>query len=288
MDMNSLLEIEDLQDKELDEAQEYRRKCEIEERNALKAYRKAQRALSEANTRCSFLYHKREVFSANLRSRVMDDHSMYWSNMPHQNIHTGANVNSIINMSENNMPHHQVQNEFHLPSTDEIEREDGKNVVSESCGEPDSSGSEPQEEEKMNDDCSSLHENDNTLAEDEQTSAFELKAGDSCHGDEMNNGSITPNPTEDSLLLEATLRSQLFARLRVRSSKKNESGQSMDPATVEREEGEIMEDSENLPSSETEKDQLYDFQGTYICSCTILKKKKVFPFQHFNVLETLI
>ncbi|KAI3705589.1 hypothetical protein L1987_75828 [Smallanthus sonchifolius] len=245
MDIKSLLEIEELQDKELDEAQEYRRKCEIEERNALKAYRKAQRALAEANTRCSYLYHKRNLFSANLRSHVMEDSNMFWSNMPHQ--HTDANVNSITNMSENDMPH--LQND---------------------CGEPNTSGSEPQEEDKTNDVGSSFHENNsnNILAEDEQTSGFGLNGDSSldsqgegiCSGrnNEINNNSVTIDTSEDSLRLEATLRSQLFARLGNRNSKKNESGHSMETSTVEREDGEIMEDSGNIPSSQIEKDQIYD------------------------------
>ncbi|KAK9070515.1 hypothetical protein SSX86_010917 [Deinandra increscens subsp. villosa] len=249
MDAKSLLEIEELQDKELDEAQEHRRKCEIEERNALKAYRKAQRALAEANTRCSYLYHKRNIFSANLRTPVMEDSNMFWSNMSHH--HTEANVNSISNMLENDILHHQVQNE---------------------CGDPSTSGSEPHEEEKTNDVGSSLHDDNsnNILAEDEQTSAFGLKGGDSSldsHGEgicsesnnEINNNSVTINTNEDSLLLEATLRSQLFARLGNRTSRKNESGQSMKTATVEREDGEIMEDSGNKPSSETEKDRINIF-----------------------------
>ncbi|KAJ9545558.1 hypothetical protein OSB04_025265, partial [Centaurea solstitialis] len=282
MDIKSLLELEELQDKELDEAQEHRRKCEIEERNALKAYRKAQRALVEANARCSYLYHKRELFSANLNSHVMEDSSMYWSNM--QLEHTGAHVNTRTNMSEHNMhmvptSRHPLQNDFHLRdqnqydlnvrSTDDL-REDGKNnLVSDSCGEDDTSASEPQEEEKTNDVCSSLHEN-NTLGEDEETSAFELKAGDSSldsQGEgtcsertkDIHDDSITLDPTEDSLLLEATLRSQLFARLGIKTSKKNESGRSME-AAVEREDGEIMEGVGNIQSPDTEKDQLNDFE----------------------------
>lgn len=251
MDYKSLLEIEELQDKELDEAQEHRRKCEIEERNALKAYRKAQRALAEANARCSYLYHNRNLFSANIRPHVMEDSNMFWSNMQHQ--HTEANLNCITNMSENDMPHHENE-----------------------CGEPNTSRSEPQEEEKTNDVGSSLHENNsnNVLVEDEQTSAFGLKAGDSSldsHGEgicserntEINNNSVNIDTNEDSLLLEATLRSQLFARLGNRTYKKIESGQSMETATVEREDGEIMEDSGNILSFETEKDQIYDFGGMY-------------------------
>nr|XP_043614726.1 uncharacterized protein LOC122586803 [Erigeron canadensis] len=263
MDMKSLLEIEELQDKELDEAQEHRRRCEIEERNALKAYRKAQRALAEANARCTYLFHKRDSFSANLRSHVMDDSSMYWPNMPH--LHTRANVNSITNMVENHLP--QMQNEFHqnVRPTDDL-HEDGKNLVSESCGDPDISELEPHEEEKTNDVSSSLHENNNTLAEDERASVFALKVGDTSHWEgscsgmtEVHNDSMmAPNPNEDSLLLEATLRSQLFARLGARSSKKNDLGQSIEPTVDDLEDGEIMEDSGNTPFSETERDQLYD------------------------------
>ncbi|VAI13993.1 unnamed protein product [Triticum turgidum subsp. durum] len=56
----SLLEMEELQDRELEVAQEHRRKCEVEEREALRAYRKAQKALIEANERCTILRGKRE------------------------------------------------------------------------------------------------------------------------------------------------------------------------------------------------------------------------------------
>ncbi|CAI9302802.1 unnamed protein product [Lactuca saligna] len=235
MDLKSLLEIEEQQDKELDEAQEHRRKCEIEERNALKAYRKAQRALAEANTKCSYLYHKRELFSANLRSHVMEDSTMFWSNsnMPVPRQHTGPKL-----------------------------------ITTESCGEPDTSTSdEPQEEEeeedKTNDVCSSLHDDDDDVDDDEQTSAFELKAADSSLDEgtcsersqrTKNENSISVvDPTEDSLLLEATLRSQLFARLGNRIPKKMESGQSQNmEVAVEREDGEITEASGNFYGSLTD------------------------------------
>lgn len=65
--------MEELIDKELEEAQEHRHKCEIEERNALKAYLKAQRSLLEANARCTNLYHKRELYSAKLRSLILNN-----------------------------------------------------------------------------------------------------------------------------------------------------------------------------------------------------------------------
>ncbi|KAI7745738.1 hypothetical protein M8C21_017546 [Ambrosia artemisiifolia] len=195
----------------------------------------------------------------------MEDSNMFWSNMSHQ--HTDANVNSITNMSENDIPLHQVQNE---------------------CDEPNTSGSEPEEVGKTNDVDSSLHGNNsnNILAEDEQTSVFGLKAGDSSldshvegicteRNNEVNNNSITIDTNEDSLLLEATLRSQLFARLGNRKSKKNESGQIMETATSEREDGEIMEDSGNITSSETEKDQMYDIGEDIVMSEKIISEQLV-------------
>ncbi|KAL0915748.1 hypothetical protein M5K25_013201 [Dendrobium thyrsiflorum] len=72
MSFHSLLRLEELLDKELEEAQEYRCKCELEERHSLKAYRKAQRSLVEANERCTFLYRKRELFSAKYRAFVIE------------------------------------------------------------------------------------------------------------------------------------------------------------------------------------------------------------------------
>lgn len=78
MDLQGYMELEELHDKELEEAQEYRHKCEIEERIAHKAYRRAQRATMEANSRCAHLYRNRELFSAQLRSLMMDNPSMLW------------------------------------------------------------------------------------------------------------------------------------------------------------------------------------------------------------------
>ncbi|XP_049933710.1 uncharacterized protein LOC116254780 isoform X2 [Nymphaea colorata] len=76
MDFQTLMEIEEWQDKELEEAQELRRRCEMEERYALRAYRKAQRALMDANERCAYLYQRRELLSAQLQASLMEGHSL--------------------------------------------------------------------------------------------------------------------------------------------------------------------------------------------------------------------
>ncbi|KAG0467417.1 hypothetical protein HPP92_018997 [Vanilla planifolia] len=71
MQLQSLVKLEELHDKELEEAQEHRRMCELEERCSLRAYRKAQRALVAANERCNLLYQKREQFSTKFSAFFM-------------------------------------------------------------------------------------------------------------------------------------------------------------------------------------------------------------------------
>ncbi|XP_078429149.1 zinc finger C3H1 domain protein isoform X2 [Wolffia australiana] len=63
LDRDDVLRLEELYDNELEEAQEYRHKCELEEMRALKAYRKAREELIAANNRCFYLYRQREVLS---------------------------------------------------------------------------------------------------------------------------------------------------------------------------------------------------------------------------------
>ncbi|KAF6138414.1 hypothetical protein GIB67_003792 [Kingdonia uniflora] len=62
VDIESLMKLEELHDKELEKAQEYRQSCELAERNARKAYREAYRALFLANVKCTEVYRKRELF----------------------------------------------------------------------------------------------------------------------------------------------------------------------------------------------------------------------------------
>ncbi|KAI4987416.1 hypothetical protein ZWY2020_020216 [Hordeum vulgare] len=92
----SLLEMEELQDRELEVAQEHRRKCEVEEREALRAYRKAQKALIEANERCAILRRKREVCSAQVHGLIAENSSLaQCSNI--QNAGRGFVMPSLLN-----------------------------------------------------------------------------------------------------------------------------------------------------------------------------------------------
>lgn len=115
MDMQSLLDMEELHDKELEEAQVHRHKCEIEERNALKAYRNAQRALVKANTRCSYLYRKRELYSSQFRSLIVDNPSLFEPSNLHNRARTGVDFSN--GMSEDHIhqlptPNDRMQAEY--------------------------------------------------------------------------------------------------------------------------------------------------------------------------------
>ncbi|XP_042387873.1 uncharacterized protein LOC121979974 isoform X1 [Zingiber officinale] len=76
--LESLLELEELQDKELEKAQEFRQRCELEERLALKSYRKAQKDLINANERCAVLYRNRETISTKLQNLMLESSNFVW------------------------------------------------------------------------------------------------------------------------------------------------------------------------------------------------------------------
>jgi Putative zinc-finger domain len=82
--LQSLLQQEDAQDQELDQAQEIRRRLEREERETFKAYRKAQRALFEANEKCNLLQKKRDLLSSRVNTLLENSSTsntpwpLYW------------------------------------------------------------------------------------------------------------------------------------------------------------------------------------------------------------------
>ncbi|PWZ07874.1 hypothetical protein Zm00014a_027130 [Zea mays] len=86
----SLLEMEELQDKELEDAQEHRQKCESE------AYRKAQRALLEANGRCAILRRKREICSSQDHGLIAENSSLVQS-LSIRNPEDGLAMPSLLN-----------------------------------------------------------------------------------------------------------------------------------------------------------------------------------------------
>ncbi|XVF23855.1 hypothetical protein REPUB_Repub13aG0075600 [Reevesia pubescens] len=249
VDVRSLVEIEEKLDKELEEAQQHRRLCEIEERNALKAYRKAQRALIEANARCTDLYRQRELCSARFRSFIVDDSDLLWSSRQHE--HTGMGLDASntvpVNMDLVPMSTHRLQPDydgFNQPGYDpniqcinvaprnmSVQHDNGQNLGSEPCSEPDASTSEPFPHNCNNaangvrSPCSPIISAD----EDEETSPMDhdsVQPSPEYQQKEQKSKVIEKNANtesnnQDSLLLEATLRSELFARLGMKTSSKN-------------------------------------------------------------------
>ncbi|XP_048232015.1 uncharacterized protein LOC8265969 isoform X1 [Ricinus communis] len=302
VDMNSLVEMEESLDKELEEAQEQRHICEIEERNALKAYRKAQRALVEANSRCAELYHKRELYSAHFRSLVLNDSTLLWSTRNRE--HVGIALNHTDNGSRNlelmppsshperpdydgrNQPgfDSNIQCASGAPLRTPYMHANGQNLGSEPCSEPDASTSEPlhlNRKTALNIGSSPSNDPNFSADDDEETSPLDHETvqpnykiqqrEESSVGrqkDSINqlNKISSDDCSPDSLTLEATLRSELFARLGRRNLSKNSSSLNLDPADelgTENDNGSERTQTSNgsFLVSEEERNQEFDLGG---------------------------
>ncbi|XP_022765189.1 uncharacterized protein LOC111310225 isoform X2 [Durio zibethinus] len=295
VDIRSFVEIEEKLDKELEEVQQHRRLCEIEERNALKAYRKAQRALIEANARCTDLYRQRELCSAHFRSFIVNDSNTLWSSMQHE--HTGVGLDTSNNVPENMdlvpMSTHRLQPEydgFNQPGYDpniqsinvaprnmSLQHDNGQNLGSEPCSEPDASTSEPFPHNSNNaaNAVRSLCSPIISVDEDEETSPMDHDSVQPSAGyqqkeqkSEVNQRNANnESDNQDSLLLEATLRSELFARLGTRTSSKNIDSFCHGEPSVERgaendvESEKTQMSNGSLTLSEAEKKHQFDVSG---------------------------
>ncbi|XP_019419369.1 PREDICTED: uncharacterized protein LOC109329917 isoform X2 [Lupinus angustifolius] len=248
MDLQSFFGMEELIDKELEEAQEHRHKCEIEERNALKVYLKSQRSLLEANARCTNLYHKRELYATKVRSLILNNSTFSWSSEQHQHLEMGLDY----------LPRHGYEiptsscqrqaecNDTNNPSFDSnnqginngcsntfYHRMNGANLGSEPGIEPDASTSEPlpQRGNTADGGYSPSGELDTSGNENEEMSpdghvSTHLGVENHRNKDTMvklmdidtaSNAKLSTDSPQDPLVLEATLRSELFARLGTRA-----------------------------------------------------------------------
>ncbi|XP_030512546.1 uncharacterized protein LOC115726702 isoform X2 [Rhodamnia argentea] len=297
-EMQSLIEIEESLDKKLDEAQEQRRRCEIEERNALKAYRKAQRALIEANAKCSQLYHQRELYSSRLRSFIMHDTSLFWSSL--HNKHLGVQVKSSDNLNQNvdSLPSssHNMQNEYdqsnqpgyasNIRCLDGVPGDSSHLPVnsSEQCSEPDASTSEPLSHKGprvANEEFSpligpnrSVDEDvdippDHNFAQSKQGSQREAQKDGERHESMTSEVStkISDENSHDFLLREATLRSELVARLGTKSSQYPKGSCSMEAVIEQRSQSDPGSEKTHMsnwsaPNSDAERVRHADFEGT--------------------------
>ncbi|KAK4279916.1 hypothetical protein QN277_011615 [Acacia crassicarpa] len=261
MDLNSFFEMEELIDKELEEAQEHRHKCEVEERNALRAYLKAQRALIEANGRCTNLYRKRELYSAKLKSLILNNSGFSCSSGQHAHLDSGLDYlprheyvipTSICQrqaeFNDLNQPGFDTTNGVNNgPSNMLYHRMNGANLGSEPCSEPDASTSEPlpRRGNRTVDRVNSPSDELDTSANDNEEMSPSIHV--STDHDNVNQGKqysnanlmdrdtgpnarISADDPQDSLLLEAALRSELFARLGTRASKSSSTCNNLGPA----------------------------------------------------------
>ncbi|XVE69144.1 hypothetical protein DITRI_Ditri09bG0127000 [Diplodiscus trichospermus] len=295
VNMHSLVEMEEKLDKELEKAQQHRHLCEIEERNALKAYRKAQRALFEANARCADLYRQRELCSARFRSFIVDDSSLLWSSRQHEHTEMGLGTSNNVpgNMDLVPISTHRPRPDYDgfnqpgynpniqsinlAPHNMSLQNDNGQNLGSEPCSEPDASTSEP------------FPHNGNNAARGVRSLCSPIVSADE---DEeispMDHDSVQPSPeyqqkekkseliqknannessNQDSLLLEATLRSELFARLGMRTLSKNIDSCYFGEPSVERgAENDIESEKTQMSNgsvtlSEAEKKYQFDVSG---------------------------
>nr|XP_027188819.1 uncharacterized protein LOC101514217 isoform X2 [Cicer arietinum] len=252
IDLQSVFGMEELIDKELKEAQEHRHSCEIEERNAHRAYLKAQRSLLEANARCNNLYRQRELYSAKLRSLILNNSSFSLSLGQHQQLDIGLDylpklgyeipTSSCLRQAEYhiNNPSFDSNNQGinNRQSDTSYHHTHGANLGSEHCAEPDASTSEPlpQRGNHTADEVySPTNESDTSANENEEISLsghvsnhldaeYHRKQDSKAKQmdiDTTSNANCSTGSPQDSLLLEAALRSELFARLGKRAMKSN-------------------------------------------------------------------
>lgn len=262
IDLQSFFEMEELIDKELEEAQEHKHKCEIEERNAFKVYLKAQRSLLEANARCTNVYHKRELFAAKLRSLILNNSSFSWSSGQHQHLDMGLDYlpKHGYGIPTSSCQRQAEYNDINNPSFDSnnqginngrsntsYHHMTGANLGSELCIEPDASTSEPLPQRVIDtaDGVSSpSNELDTSANENEEMSPDENHRKKDSEAklmdiDNASNAKVSTDSPRDSLLLEAALRSELFARLGTRAIKSRTQCNNAEPAAERGTENEV-------------------------------------------------
>lgn len=295
LEIQSLSEMEESIDKELENAQEYRRRCEIEERNALKAYCKAQRSLIEANLRCTHLYRQRELYSSRLRSFIMDDSFLFGPSNGHGYLiaqmnsanNTSENLNLAPSSSNHLQSEHDQSNLLGYASNTQgatfgssFGHVNGQNIGSEPCSEPDASTSEPLpitgrtmvhgESSPSNGQCISGDEDEEYFPLDGKPSKQNVqRQGDEGHNERSHKtgGKVSSESGNDPLLLEATLRSELFARLRMRSKQNSSFSLLNMESTVQHRSGSNTDSEKNqvsiggVPISESERTEHSSEEG---------------------------
>ncbi|XP_023639397.1 uncharacterized protein LOC17889715 isoform X2 [Capsella rubella] len=228
LDMLSLTNLEESLDKELEEAQERKRRCEIEEMNALKVYRKAQRSLIEANARCAELYSKREILSTHYGSLIVHDSRLLWPSIHGDNPKTGFH---FLNNSTGNIDlatktdivqhsqlerNHRYDSEYGVSHPPPHSRS-GYNLGLEPCSDLGASTSDglPCSNKQTVSRLCSPSSDANILPEDESFPVYHESTEGNLGHQTKNFAQTVGN--QNALLLEASLRSKLFERLGMRA-----------------------------------------------------------------------
>lgn len=212
--------MEELQDKELEDAQEHRQKCEAEEREAFRAYRKAQRALLEANEKCAILRRKREICSSQVHGLIAENSSLVQS-LSIRNPEDGLAMPSLHNsqihadsqMPENLGGRHRLRPEE--PSQQPVDKHEARPHYRDKLA---ASTADPSSVTAVNADSilSNYMEDDLMLptrqARSECTSDLENQMEETIHVYAEENRQVSGDSAQDYELLEASLRSRLVER----------------------------------------------------------------------------
>jgi hypothetical protein len=225
LDMLSLTNLEESLDKELEEAQERKRLFEIEERNALKVYRKAQRSLIEANARCAELYSKREILSAHYGSLIVRDSRLLWPSIHGENPETGFHflnnsTGSIDLATKTDIAQHSQLESNHKYNSEYVgshpppHSRSGQNLGYSDLGASTSDGLPCGNKQTASRLCSPS--SDANILPDDESFPVDHESTEGNPGHQKENIDQTLG-NQNALLLEASLRSKLFDRLGMRA-----------------------------------------------------------------------
>lgn len=282
--LQTLIKLEELHDKELEEAQELRRRCEVEERRTLIAYRDAQRALIEANEKCTILYRKRDLFSCQARALMMEASSSMWPSSWQNSRGTRMDLPKTAPSASCDLLQHVehemavncqamcelgYESSIQCPDVALVDLSSNPinvfNYGSEPCHEPNRDSSEPKDGIGIIDENASANSTEENLLCDNSIP----RSGLLCDITDGNNAKKLMNkPSNENVRdfeLEASLRSQLVARLGKKSSLcKSSDGSKTSIFDKEA----ISTDAHKKPctpsilqSLEGEKNQIPSFQG---------------------------
>jgi hypothetical protein len=227
--LESLFEMEELRERELDDAQEQRRKCEVEEREALRAYRKAQRNLIEANERCAILRRRREICSAQVHGLIAESSSLVQC-LNVQNAGHGLVMPSLLNSqfhADGQMPEIQGGRSS-SPYLDELPQQpvDKHEARSRYCDELAVSIVDPKYVSTVHDNNTPSEYREDDLPFRPKRARSECTSNPENHMEEttqvyLENRQPSGDSTQDYELLEASLRSRLVKRFGMKSCLNN-------------------------------------------------------------------